>query len=309
MRELILCMIPFALYKHKSECHPYPIIHLQEDESLCLAEILSYNRVSNVCMPLNLELIMCHLLCYSEIILVSAILPNSLSCAAVILMIYAWRAVAWELTNWKKAVFSLVGFFAYMAKLGLASIFLLIGDPITALIRFIETVFYSIRSFYSGVVAFAPVQELATIIILTSIILAISETTVEKSVKEQGHLLTIAGVLGYLVVDGSVPVLLFWLLLLGLFCFSRFIQKKDNASAALPVAAAAAAVGEPWLRFLTIVSYVVLASSQLWKSPKRNTDEQSNIKLPLPLLWAGLAIGVHLAAKWVRYRHLTWMIV
>lgn len=252
---------------------------------------------------------MCHLLCYSEIILVSAILPNSLSCAAVILMIYAWRAVAWELTNWKKAVFSLVGFFAYMAKLGLASIFLLIGDPITALIRFIETVLYSIRSFYSGVVAFAPVQELATIIILTSIILAISETTVEKSVKEQGHLLTIAGVLGYLVVDGSVPVLLFWLLLLGLFCFSRFIQKKDNASAALPVAAAAAAVGEPWLRFLTIVSYVALASSQLRESPKINTDEQSNIKLPLPLLWAGLAIGVHLAAKWVRYRHLTWMIV
>ncbi|XP_077220332.1 embryo defective 1923 isoform X2 [Tasmannia lanceolata] len=228
-----------------------------------------------------------------------------------VFLIYTWRTVAWELTNWKKAVLSIANFLGYLLKLALALIFHFIGDPVTALIRYIETFLYSAQSIYSGIVAYAPVQELTVIIILSSAVLAIAESTVPGSVNSQPYLLTLAGLLGFWVVGGSIPTLLFWLLLLGMYCFSRFIKKRDNVSAALPFAAVAVAVGEPWVRGLAMAFYLALAISQHSKSPKENAEMEvpaSGRGPPLPLLGLALAIGIHVAAKWVRYRHLTWMV-
>ncbi|XP_068652798.1 uncharacterized protein [Aristolochia californica] len=226
-------------------------------------------------------------------------------------LIYAWRTVAWELTNWKQALFSIIRSVGYFLKLGLAVIFHYLGDPITSTIGYIESFLYFARSFYANIVAYAPVQELTTIILLTSTTLAIGETTVPNSINGQQNLITLAGLLSYLVLNGSIPVLLFWLLLLGIFCFSHFIRKEDVVSATLPVVSAAAAVGELWLRGLVMTSYLALAifrHSKFSKEDKGVVAESSGRRVPLPLLWVGLAIGIHLAARWARYRHLTWMI-
>ncbi|KAK9285338.1 hypothetical protein L1049_024529 [Liquidambar formosana] len=232
---------------------------------------------------------------------------------ALAFLVYAWRAVFFELRNWKKAALGIVHFVGYLLKLALALIFHFIGDPITSLIRCIETVLYTIRSFYSSVVAYAPVPELTVIIILASAVLAIAEATVPNSTNSQPYLLTLSGLIGFAAVRGSISEPLFWTLLLGVYSFSRFVKKRDDVSAALPVAAVLAAIGEPWVRALVMASYLALAISHHSKKLKGGEEDIEDVapgrSLPLPLLAAALAIGIRVAAKWAGYRHLTWMIV
>lgn len=218
----------------------------------------------------------------------------------------------WELSNWKKAVGAIFRFLGYIPKLALFFIYYFIGDQITAVIRFIESTIYSIRAFYSGVVAYAPLQELTTIIILASCVLAIAEAAVPDSVNSQPYLLTAAGIMGFAAVRGYISELFFWFLLVGLFVFARFIRKRDYVSSALPAAAVLAAVGEPWIRMVVMVSYAALAVMQHSTMPLNKSEGETTgavRKVPLPLICAALAIGVRLAAKWAGYRHLTWMIV
>lgn len=200
----------------------------------------------------------------------------------------------------------------YLLKLALALVFHFIGDPITSVIRFIETVIYSIRAFYSGIVAYAPAQELTVIIVLASAVLAIAEATVPNSISCQPYMLTISGLIGYAAVTGYISEPLYWTLLLGLYGFSRLIKKRDDVTSALPVAAVMAAIGEPWVRILVITSYLALAifrHSKKFSEVKEQTEGVTTERLlPMPLLGAALAIGIHLAAKWAGYRHLTWMI-
>ncbi|KAF9624158.1 hypothetical protein IFM89_008096 [Coptis chinensis] len=227
--------------------------------------------------------------------------------------IYAWRTVLWELSNWKKAALAIAGFMGYLSKFVLAFVFYFIGTPVTSLIRFVETVFYSIRGIYSDIVAAAPVQELTVIIVFVSILIAIAEAAVPDSANSQPYMLTLAGIIGFAAVMDYIPELVFWLLLMGLFSFSWFFKKKDVVTSTLPVAAALSAVGQPWLRVVVMTSYVALAISYHSKKLSEGKSEvEATVtvrKLPAPLLVAALAIGIHVAAKWIRYRHLTWMIV
>ncbi|KAJ0974766.1 hypothetical protein J5N97_016731 [Dioscorea zingiberensis] len=227
-------------------------------------------------------------------------------------LVYAWRTVLWELSNWKKAIIAIFHFMGYLFKLVLAFIYQFIGSPITGLIKCIEFSLFSIRSIYLNIVAFAPVPELTRIILFTSTVLAIAEAAVPDSVDSQPYLLMFAGLIGFGVIKGFIPEFLFCLLLPSMFCYSRFVKKRDNVSAVLPLAAVLTAVGEPWVRALTMVSYLTLAIVQYSRSPKESvTAEISSTgkRPPLPLLLAALAIGINIAAKWVRRRHLTWMIV
>ncbi|XVF52055.1 hypothetical protein PTKIN_Ptkin04bG0234300 [Pterospermum kingtungense] len=229
---------------------------------------------------------------------------------ALAFLLYAWKAVLFELSNWRKAAFGILHFTGYLLKLALALIFHFIGDPITSFIRCIETLIYSIRAFYSGIVAYAPVRELTVIIVLASAVLAIAEATVPNSISCQPYMLTVSGLIGYAAVTGYISEPLYWTLLLGLYGFSRIIKKRDDVTSALPVAAVMAAIGEPWVRILVITSYLALAifhhSSKITEQTEGVATEK---RLPMPLLGAALAIGIHLAAKWAGYRHLTWMIV
>ncbi|KAJ6791177.1 uncharacterized protein M6B38_417525 [Iris pallida] len=228
----------------------------------------------------------------------------------LVFLVYCWRTVLWELGNWKKALFAVLRFFGYLSKLVLAFIFHFIGDPITEIIRMIEFSLYSVRDAYSSVVAYAPVPELTRIILFTSIVLAIAEATVPESVNSQPYLLSFAGIIGFAVVKGIIPVPVFWLLLPVTFCYSRYVKKRDGVSAALPSASVLAAVGEPWVGGVAIASYLALAIAQHSKSQTSAKEEHSvtTRRLPIPLLLAAMSIGVHVAAKWIRYRHLTWMI-
>ncbi|KAL5983788.1 hypothetical protein ACLOJK_017880 [Asimina triloba] len=221
--------------------------------------------------------------------------------AFLFFLIYAWRIVLWELANWKKAVVAIAGFSVYLLKRGLATIFHFIG-------RLFRAPLYFAWSLYSSIVADAPVQELSTIIILASIVMGIAEATVPDSVNSQPYILSLGGLIGFLAVDRVISEPLFWLLLSGLYCYSRFVKKKDNVSAALPMAAVAAAVGEPWVRLLAITSFLALAIHQHSKSAENAEVEVpfNRRRLPLPLFFCALTIGIHVVAKWIRFRHLTW---
>ncbi|KAF3784700.1 hypothetical protein EJ110_NYTH29773 [Nymphaea thermarum] len=230
---------------------------------------------------------------------------------AVVFLLYAWRTVLWELANWKKLVLIIPQFLKYLSKLLLAFIFHFAGDLITGSIWVVETVLYTLRSIYFSVVAAAPVQELTIVILLTSSVLAIAEAVVPDSVSGQPYLLTVAGFVGFGAVKGFLPEVTFWLLLVGMFCFSRFVGKRDVVSATLPVASLLVAIGQPWVRALVMLSYTALAITQHSRSV-RGKDGVEDLpaigRQPIPLLIAALAIGIHVAAKWTRYRHLTWMI-
>ncbi|EOX99323.1 Embryo defective 1923 [Theobroma cacao] len=232
---------------------------------------------------------------------------------ALAFLLYAWRAVLFELSKWRQAAFGIVRFVRYLLKLAVAFIFHFIGDPTTSLIRCIETVIYNIRAFYSGIVAYAPVHELTVIIVLASAVLSIAEATVPNSISCQPYMLTISGLIGYAAVIGYISEPLYWTLLLGIYGFSRLIKKRDDVTSALPVAAVMAAIGEPWVRILVITSYLALAifhhSKKLSEVEEPIEGVAAERRLPMPLLGAALAIGVHLAAKWAGNRHLTWMIV
>lgn len=245
--------------------------------------------------------------------LVSAIILSVVYYAALAFLVYAWRAVLLELANWQKAALGIISFVGYLLKVALAIVFHFIGDPITSLIRCVETALYTIRSFYSGIVAYAPVRELTTIILLASAVLAIAEAVVPNSVSSQPHLLTVSGLLGYAAVSGYISEPLFWTLLLLLCGFSRFVKKRDDVSSALPAAAVLATVGEPWVRVLVMASYLALAISHHSKNILKEKEEVEVVpvhrRLPLPLLGVALAIGIRLAANWAGYRHLTWKIV
>ncbi|CAI9090389.1 OLC1v1025152C1 [Oldenlandia corymbosa var. corymbosa] len=226
--------------------------------------------------------------------------------------LYAWRTVLWELSNWKKAAVAIVQFLGYISKLALALVLYFFRHPITSLIEGFETTFYAIRASYSWVINYAPIQELTTIIILSSAVLAISEATVPDSVNSQPYLLTITGLVGFAAVRSYITELFFWILLLGMFCFARFVKKKDYVSSAMPVAAVLAAVGEPWIRVLALGSFLALAIFQHFNQPSISSeDSDAGIvrRVPIPLLCAALAIGVRIAVKWAGYRHLTWMSV
>ncbi|XP_030462144.1 uncharacterized protein LOC115682140 [Syzygium oleosum] len=227
-------------------------------------------------------------------------------------LIYAWRAVLFELSNWKKAALAIVGFVGYLLKLALALIFRFIGDPITSTIRCIETAIYSVRAFYSGIVAYAPVPELTVIIMLASAVLAIGEAVVPNCVSSQPYSLTVAGLIGYAAVKGYISEPVLWTSLVGLYGYSRVIKKRDDVSSMLPAAAVMAAIGEPWVRVVAIASYLALAishHSRKLSEGKEVEEVVTNRRLPMPLFAAALAIGIRVAAKWVGYRHLTWMIV
>lgn len=149
------------------------------------------------------------------------------------------------------------------------------------------------------------------IIILTSAVLSIAEATVPDSVNSQPYLLTVAGLIGFAAVTNYITELFFWTLLLGLFGYARLVKKRDYVSSALPPAAVLSAVGEPWVRFIAIGSFLGLAILQRTsKGVESRGDEDSGAidRVPIPLLFAALAIGVRAAAKWAGYRHLTWMI-
>ncbi|KAK9044014.1 hypothetical protein V6N11_072337 [Hibiscus sabdariffa] len=221
---------------------------------------------------------------------------------AAAFLLYAWRAVLLELSNWRNAAFGVVGFVGYLLKLVLALIFHFIGHPITSMIRCIETAIYSMRAFYSGIVAYAAVKELTVVIVLASAVLAIAEATVPNSVSCQPYMLTISGLIGYAAVTGYISEPLYWTLLLGLYSFSRLIKKRDDVTSALPVAAVMAAIGEPWVRILVMALYLALAifhHSKKISEEKEQTEDIATVKrLPMPLLGAALAIGINLAAKW-----------
>ncbi|OAY74980.1 hypothetical protein ACMD2_00633 [Ananas comosus] len=196
-------------------------------------------------------------------------------------LVYAWRTVLWELGNWKKATLAVISFFSYLSKFVLAFIFRFIGDPLTGLIRCVEFTLYSLRYIYSSIVAFAPVPELTRIILFSSAVLAIAEATVPESVERQQFILSLSGLIAF----GAVS---------GFFLYSYFFRKRDAVSAALPSAAVLVAVGEPWYS----------KSSEI----QRTEVSGSVRKPPVPLQVAALSIGIHVAAKWIRHRHLTWMI-
>lgn len=206
-----------------------------------------------------------------------------------------------------------VRFVGYLLKLGVALIFHFIGDPVTSVIRCIETATYTVRASYSWIVAYAPIPELTTIIMLASAVLAIGEAAVPNSVSSQSYLLTISGLIGYAAVRSYISELFFWTLLVGLYSFSRLVKKRDDVTSALPVAAVLVAVGEPWVRFLVMASYLALAIFHHSKKPLEQKEEvevlMTGRRVPVPLLFAALAIGIRVAAKWAGYRHLTWMIV
>ncbi|KAH9744287.1 hypothetical protein KPL70_003640 [Citrus sinensis] len=187
-----------------------------------------------------------------------------------------------------------------------------IGDPLTSLIFCLETAIYSIRAFYSGIVAYTPVGELTFIIMLASAVLSIGEATVPNAISCQPYLLTLSGLIGYAVVGGQISEPFFWTLLLGMYGFSRLIKKRDDVTSALPPAAALAAVGEPWVRVLAMAAYLALAifhhSKKLGEGKEEVQVLATKRKVPLPLFGAALAIGIRVTAKWAGYRHLTWMI-
>ncbi|KAG5592119.1 hypothetical protein H5410_042633 [Solanum commersonii] len=231
---------------------------------------------------------------------------------ALAFILYAWRTILWELDNWKKAVGAVFRFLGYISKLALDVVYYFIGDHITTIIRFIESTIYSIRAFYSSIVAYAPVQELITIIILASCVLAIGESAIPDSVNSQPYLLTAAGIMGFAAVRGYISELFFWFIFLGLFFFARFIKRRDYVSSAIPVTAALAVVGESWVRLVEMVSYTTLAILQHSKTPLNKSEGETTgavRKVPVPLICAALVIGVRLVAKWADYQHLTWMIV
>lgn len=233
--------------------------------------------------------------------------------AAIGFLIYTWRAVLFELYNWKNTAIAIIHFIGYLLKLSLALIFHFIGDPITSTIRFIETTIYTVRAFYSGIVNYTPIPELTLVIMLASVVLAIGEATVPNALNCQPFILTFSGLIGYSVVRGYISEPFFWTLLLGIYGFSRLVKKRDDVTSALPVAAVLSAVGEPWIRFLAMGLYLALAITCHWKKVREEEDELEILKVnrnvPLPLLVAALAIGIRVVAKWAGNRHLTWMIV
>lgn len=210
-------------------------------------------------------------------------------------------------------MFAIVRFVGYVFKYILALIFRFIGDPITFSIRLVEDVFYSIRAFYSGIVAYAPVPDLTIIIVLASIVLAVAEATVPNCINSQPYELTVSGLIGYAAVKGYISEPFFWTLLVGLCGFSRLVKKRDDVSSVMPVAAVLAAIGEPYIRVIVLTSFTALAiyhhSRTLSEGNEIAGVETSKRRVPIPLLAAALAIGIRVATKWAGYRHLTWMIV
>ncbi|KAK4795929.1 hypothetical protein SAY86_028255 [Trapa natans] len=227
-------------------------------------------------------------------------------------LIYAWRAVLFELSNWTKALWAIVGFVGYLLKLVLALIVHFTGNPVTSTIRFIETALYTIRAFYSSIISYAPVPELTAVVIYSSVVIAIAEAVVPDAVKSQPYTLTFSGLVGYAAVKGYISEPFFWTILVVIYGFSRLVKRKNDVSSALPAAAVMAAIGEPWVRVLVITAFLALAIHHHWRKISEGKACEDVImvrKPPLPLLGVALAIGVRLAAKWAGYRHLTWMIV
>ncbi|XP_078428580.1 embryo defective 1923 [Wolffia australiana] len=226
--------------------------------------------------------------------------------------VYTWRAVLWELGNWKTAAAAIGGAVFYLFKLFLALLYRIIGPPITAILWCVDFAVNFSISIYSSIVAATPVPELLWVIVLAAAVMAAAEAASPGSVNSQQHILTAAGVLGYVAVGGALNGLVFWLLVGASFVFSRFVQKRDIVTAVLPPAALLVSIGEPWVRVLTFAAFLGVAVD-LKSTSSADVDATGGTAVgvapPVPLQLVAIAICVHVAAKWLRHRHLTWMIV
>ncbi|KAL9244554.1 hypothetical protein vseg_018323 [Gypsophila vaccaria] len=231
---------------------------------------------------------------------------------ALTFLVYAWRSVLWELSNWQKIAMRLIQFVGYLLKLALTIIYIFIGDQITQTIFYVETAIYVIRDFCLSIVTSAPIPELTTIFILASTVLAIGEAASPNSINSQPYLLTVAGLIGFGAVKGVIIEPFFWLFLFGIFAYSRLFKKRDYVSSALPVATVLASVGEPWVRALAIVLFTALSiyhHSNKLADGEADKVKRTSVKIPFPLLGVALTIVIRVVAMWAGYRHLTWMIV
>ncbi|KAM0958683.1 hypothetical protein ACFX2C_023943 [Malus domestica] len=200
---------------------------------------------------------------------------------ALVFLIYAWRAVLLELANWRKAAVGVI----HRNNIVCHTLFLL---------------------WHSGIRSNSRVDDSDHTCINCS---CYRRSCCSKCCKP--FLLTASGVVGYAAVAGYISEPFFWTILVGFYGYSRLVKKRDDVTSALPAAAVMSAIGEPWVRVLVIASYLALA---IFHHSKKVSDTEEEIvvanrKLRMPLLGAGLAIGIRLAAKWAGYRHLTWMIV
>ncbi|CAH9089226.1 unnamed protein product, partial [Cuscuta europaea] len=112
-------------------------------------------------------------------------------------LLYAWRTVLWELSNWIKPVayvlepvFISIGF---ILRIAFASILHLLTYPLVASVSFVETTLHNIQALYSLVINQAPIQELTKMIILASFVVFMAKSVVPYSVNSQPYLLTVSG--------------------------------------------------------------------------------------------------------------------
>ncbi|KAL2938029.1 ATP-binding cassette sub-family A member 8 [Bienertia sinuspersici] len=80
-------------------------------------------------------------------------------------LIYAWRSVLWELSNWQNLLLGMFQFVGYLSKLLLALAYSFIGDPITYTILYIETAVHAIP----GIIGYAAVRALPVATVMASV--------------------------------------------------------------------------------------------------------------------------------------------
>ncbi|KMZ70190.1 hypothetical protein ZOSMA_1G01620 [Zostera marina] len=226
----------------------------------------------------------------------------------VVFIVYGWRATLWELNNWKNASIGIVYFFRNsVISIGKFLCYSM-GDRID---YFLDQLFL-----------FLPVSEITTFILLTSAAVSVAEATSPNSVNEQRYLFTVASFVGFGYNLGILSNVILCLIPVCFFLFSKFINKKNAVSAALPCVALLFSASIPWLFFkpFVMVAYSGLATyhhfhlsrSATIDSAVESVDSLPNggtKLLPWTVFLAGLSIGIFKGFTWLRFRHLTWMVV
>lgn len=167
---------------------------------------------------------------------------------------------------------------------------------------------------------FLPLSKITTFILLTSAAVAVAEATAPNSVTEQRYLLTIAGFVGFGYNLRIIPDIILWSIPLCFLLYSKFFKKRNAVSAALPCAALLFSVNVPWFFFkeFVMLAYFGLAAfhhfhlsrSSSIASAAESADSLTNGTklLPWVVFMAGLSMGIHVGFKWLRWRHVIWMV-
>eukprot|EP00252_Welwitschia_mirabilis_P015027 TRINITY_DN33146_c0_g1_i1.p1 TRINITY_DN33146_c0_g1~~TRINITY_DN33146_c0_g1_i1.p1 ORF type:complete len:381 (-),score=52.73 TRINITY_DN33146_c0_g1_i1:166-1308(-) len=212
------------------------------------------------------------------------------------------------------SILALLRFFCgYMKKSALLSLYVFVNRclPLVATVTTgTAWAVLIVQGIYAYIVDIIFAKAVVEALVFSCMVFGIAEAVKPDVVNRQSQSLTLAALFGLGGLYGLYGTFIFVSLLFSLGLFSVIVMKKDMLSGTLPIAAVLAAVADPNVRIASVLFFLAIAVYQNWRFPVEEIHMEkrgASYKQLRVMFVLALLAGINAAAKWLYFRHLTWL--